>query len=300
MTHLLDFVEIKTKITSVFAFLLALAYLFAAGTRIDVLRSAVFFAGMFLFDLTATAINNYYDTKKNGLPLSLPRPAAKGTMIALFLASIFFGLYLYYLTDLVVLTLGGVCFFFGVLYSFGPVPLSHGPYGEIVSGFFYGAVIPAILVYINVPEGSLLSYSFSGASLNLQINMISAIGIALLAIVPFCLTANIMFANNICDVERDVAVGRFTLPYYLKSYALPLFSAFYYLAYLSVVVMVITGFLTPLSLLLLVTIIPVQKNINIFHKKQIKEETFIISIKNFLLIITVHIALIIIGGILLR
>jgi 1,4-dihydroxy-2-naphthoate octaprenyltransferase len=109
-----------------------------------------------------------------------------------------------------------------------------------------------------------------------------------------------MLANNICDIDKDVAVGRFTLPYYINDYALLLFSAFYYLAYLSVVVMVIFGLLTPLSLLVLLTGLPVQKNITRFNKKQKKEETFIVSIQNFLLVIITHTILIFLGGALLR
>jgi 1,4-dihydroxy-2-naphthoate octaprenyltransferase len=198
-----------------------------------------------------------------------------------------------------VLFLGGLCFLFGVVYSFGPVPISHGPYGELISGFFYGFVIPAILFYINMPAGGLLAYSLSGGILTAQVSVWPVIGLLLLSIAPFCLTANIMLANNICDVAKDVNVGRYTLPYYLKDYALLVFSALYYIAYLSIIVMVIFSLLTPLSLLVLLTIIPVQKNINAFNKKQIKEETFIVSIKNFLMIIIAHIIFIFLGGMLL-
>ncbi|NLT12725.1 MAG: hypothetical protein GXY05_00125, partial [Clostridiales bacterium] len=39
----------------------------------------------------------------------------------------------------------------------------------------------------------------------------------------------------------------------------------------------------------------VQKNIAVFFRRQVKEETFIVSIKNFLLIISAHIILIAAG-----
>ncbi len=296
----LDYVEIKTKITSVFPFLMALAYLVSSSYTIDARRTLVFFIGMLFFDMSATTINNYFDTKKNNQKLKLSRLSAKVITALLLLISVFFGVYLVALTDVVVLLLGGLCFLFGVLYSFGPVPISHGPYSEIVSGFFYGFVIPAIVFYINMPVGGLLAYAVRGGVLTVQVCVVPVIGLLLLALVPFCLTANIMLANNICDTARDIAVGRYTLPYYIKKKALVLFSAFYYIAYFCVLVMVIAGFLTPLSLLVLLTLIPVQKNINKFNKKQIKEETFIISINNFLLVITAHIILIFAGGILLR
>ena len=58
---------------------------------------------------------------------------------------------------------------------------------------------------------------------------------------PFALLpdGNIML-NNICDVEHDTAVGRFTLAFYLKKRALYLFALLYYAAYLSVIAMVIS------------------------------------------------------------
>jgi 1,4-dihydroxy-2-naphthoate octaprenyltransferase len=297
MARLLSYVEIKTKITSIFPYLLTLAYLVLNGKRIDPLRSAVFFAGMFLFDLTATTINNYNDTKKNHQTLQFKRRTAFLITLALFLLSVALGVYLVILTDLVVLLAGGLCFFFGVIYSYGPIPLSHGPYGEIASGFFYGALIPFILIYINDPS-DLLTYSVSAESVGLQINVMPAIGFALLAVLPFCLTANIMLANNICDVEHDVRVNRYTLAFYLKKYALHLFAFLYYVSYMSVVAMVSFRFLSPLSLILLVTLIPVQKNISVFFKKQVKEETFIVSIKNFVLILSVHIVLVFLGSLL--
>ena len=46
--------------------------------------------------------------------------------------------------------------------------------------------------------------------------------------------------------------------------------------------MVVFGMLSPVSLLLLVTLIPVQKNINLFLKS--RATTFITSIKNYVII----------------
>jgi 1,4-dihydroxy-2-naphthoate octaprenyltransferase len=294
MRRFLGYVEIKTKITSVFPFLMTVAYLVLNGSAIDPLRSSVFFCGMFLFDLTATTINNYSDTKKNHQSLQFSRRTALFITAVLFLLSAALGIYLVSLTDMVVLLLGGLCFLFGVIYSWGPVPLSHGPYGEIASGFFYGALIPFILVYINNPR-YLFTYTLSWEKITAELSVAPVLGLLLLAVLPFCLTANIMLANNICDVPHDVKVGRYTLAYYLKKRALYVFALLYYAAYGSVILMVIAGFLTPLSLLILITLIPVQKNINSFFRKQVKEETFIVSIKNFVLMISVHIILIAAG-----
>jgi 1,4-dihydroxy-2-naphthoate octaprenyltransferase len=295
MKRLSDYVEIRTKITSVFPFLMTLAYLYSRGRPIDPLRSLVFFFGMLLFDLTATTINNYSDTKKTGQTLPLKRRTALLVTLLLLLSSIALGLWLVRLTDIVVLVAGALCFFFGIIYSWGPIPLNHGPYGEIASGFFYGALIPFILAYINDPAG-LLTYSLSWETVSASLSVAPAFGQLLLAVLPFCLTAGIMLANNICDVGHDVTAGRYTLAFYLKKYALYLFALLYYAAYLSVIVMVIFRYVSPLSLLLLATLIPVQKNINAFFRTQVKAETFSVSIKNFVLIIAVHTALIFAGS----
>lgn len=291
-----SYVEVKTKITSIFSFLMGLAYLHVSGYGIDPLKTTVFFLGMLCFDLTATTINNYYDTKKNHQILQFSRRTAMAILLSLFTVSVLLGLWLVYLSDLVVLLLGMLCFFFGIIYSYGPVPISHGPYGELCSGFFYGVLIPGILMYINVPEGRLFSYVLDGWKVSMMLDIQTITGLMMLSVVPFCLTANIMLANNICDVKQDVKVNRYTLPFYLGKKALWLFAALYYIAYLSVIAMVVFGFLSPLSLLLLISLIPVQKNINIFFEKQIKEETFIVSIKNFLIIIILHTTLIFLGS----
>ncbi|OGO88544.1 MAG: ubiquinone biosynthesis protein UbiA [Clostridiales bacterium GWF2_36_10] len=292
----LSYVEIKTKITSIFPFLMTLAFLFYKDNTINFRNTFVFFCGMLLFDLTATTINNYNDTKKNHQKLQFKRNTALAITVFLFLLSTAFGIYLVYLTDFVVFLLGGLCFLFGVIYSYGPVPISHGPYGEIISGLFYGLLIPAILFYINTPIGELFNYTLNSGKISFELDFISAFQIILLSVVPFCLTANIMLANNICDVKNDILVNRYTLPYYLKRKALLLFAIIYYIAFFSVVLMVFLKILSPISLILLFAIIPVQKNINTFFKRQIKEETFIVSIKNFILIILMHTMLIFVSG----
>jgi 1,4-dihydroxy-2-naphthoate octaprenyltransferase len=106
-----------------------------------------------------------------------------------------------------------------------------------------------------------------------------------------------MLANNICDVEKDILVKRFTLPYYLgKKASVILFAGIYYAAYLAVLIMVISGILSPLCLITLLTLIPVQKNINEFFKLQDKAVTFIVSIKNFVLIMSVLSLIIFVSG----
>jgi len=280
----LSYVEIKTKITSTFAFMLTITFLLYSGRPIDWLRTLVFFLAMFLFDLTTTAINNYIDTKTNEQVLQFERRTALTIILILFTISTALGLYLAYLTDVVVLLLGGLCFLTGVFYTYGPVPISRMPLGEVMSGLFYGLFIPFLLLYINMPEGTYLTLGLGWESIRLELNVMPLISVLLLAVTPMCTTANIMLANNTCDVEKDVKVRRYTLPYYLGKKALWLFALLYYACYASIVAMVVLRILSPVCLVSLLTIIPVQRNINIFMERQDKASTFITSIKNYIII----------------
>jgi len=296
----LSFIEIKTKITSVFAFLLAFAYLFYIKQPIDWLATSVFFASMFIFDLATTAINNYIDTKTNHQTLQFKRNHALVILLLLLATSTVLGIYLVVLTDIVVLFLGGICFLSGILYTFGPIPISRLPLGEIVSGLFYGFFIPFLMLYINMPEGTFLTFDFNTTLLafNLRLYILPIITIILLSVAPVCSTANIMLANNICDLEKDVKVKRYTLPYYIRDKAIPLFAWIYYVTYIATILMVLFNILSPLVLLSLLNIFLVNKNIRQFYKVQNKETTFLVSIKNYIIIMGSNTLLIFLSGLL--
>jgi len=292
----LKYTEIKTKITSLFAFLISIAYLFYIKIEINWRLMIIFFASMLIFDLTTTAINNYTDTKTNGQNLDFKRPTALMLIFIMLFISAGLGLYLVYLTDIVVLFIGVICFICGILYTFGPVPISRQPLGEIFSGIFYGFMIPFLILYMNMPEGTLLTFSLSLKTIEISLNVIPFFNLILLSVIPVCTTANIMLANNICDVERDILVNRFTLPYYLGKKSIYLFAGIYYSCYVDIILMVVLRILSPLCLIALITLIPVQKNIREFLKVQDKEKTFIVSIKNYILIMASITFMIFISG----
>ena len=294
----LNYVEIMTKITSTFAFLITIAFLLYQKQAINWGLTLIFFAAMFIFDLTTTAINNYIDTKTNHQTLQFDRKTALVIIYVLFGISASLGLYLAIQTDIVIFLVGGLCFLCGVFYTYGPVPISRQPLGEVLSGLFYGLLIPFILLYINSPEGTYLSFYVNFQTISLELQVWPLITLALLALIPFSVTANIMLANNICDLEKDILVKRHTLPYYIGKKAVYLFAGLYYLTYVANILMVVLGILHPICLLALASIIPVQKNINIFFKKQEKATTFICSIKNFIIIMGANTIMILISAIL--
>jgi 1,4-dihydroxy-2-naphthoate octaprenyltransferase len=278
---------------------MTIALLLYQKQAIDWKLSFLFFVSMFLFDLTTTAINNYIDSKGNDQILPFNRKTALVLIYLLLGLSILTGLALAVLTDILILFIGGICFMCGILYTYGPVPISRQPLGELLSGTFYGILIPFILLYLNTPSGSyvLLNLNFNTVSFTLQV--VPILSLLIYSVIPFCVTANIMLANNICDLEKDIQVKRYTLPYYLgKKKALSLFAFAYYLTYVATVLMVIFKILSPLCLLSLATIFPVQSNINRFNKKQEKSTTFVLAIKNFILIMGTTTLLILISAIL--
>lgn len=296
MRRFFNYVEITTKITSVFAFAYTLAFLFSRGQSIDAKRTLVFFAAMLLLDLATTALNNFIDSRTNNQKLGFSRSAALFIIILLLASSAALGLYLVYLTDYVVLLLGALCFLTGVLYTFGPVPISRMPLGEIFSGIFYGFFIPFILLYINMPPGEYLNLGISPETISLTVNIFPVLSVLLLSVAPVCLIANIMLANNICDVEKDIGVKRYTLPYYLGNRALYLYAFLFYTVYLSVIVSVALKILPAVTLLSLLTLIPVQRNIGRFFKVQDKNSTFMTAIYNYIIIMGANTVLIFAGG----
>ncbi len=94
---------------------------------------------------------------------------------------------------LVIALIGAV---FVVLYSGGKTPISYLPVGEIISGLVMGGLI-FIACYFT------LTRSFSWPVIVWAIPTV--IGVAL-----------IMFTNNTCDIEKDIAASRKTLAVVLK------------------------------------------------------------------------------------
>lgn len=94
------------------------------------------------------------------------------------------------IVPLVIALVGGVVVF---LYSGGKTPLSSLPLGEVVSGVVMGCLMPVACVYV-------LSRGYMSLNVVL-LTLPFVIGIGL-----------IMMTNNTCDIEKDKASGRKTLP----------------------------------------------------------------------------------------
>ena len=294
------FVEIETKLATMLPFFAALAYVFYTTGSINIQSSIIYFVAALFLDMSVTAINNHLDKREdksqtphysNGVSLVII-----GTMLLVF--SIL-GLYLVYLHGITILLAGAFCLLIGVTYTFGPAPISKTTYGELLSGFTVGSVVMFIVVSINNADFQPLGLAFDMSELRLSMD-IDLVGIAAFTLVtlPAAFTAaNIMLANNICDAERDRPF-RYTLVHHLGTKrALYLFAGLYCCAYLSIIVASILGIVPLWCLLVLITLPLVHKNICSFFKEQEKSTTFLLSIKNFVIIMMVYIVGIMLGGV---
>lgn len=296
----LKLVEIQTKVASMIPFLIGAVYAVYRFGEFNGYHFFLMFISLLFIDMATTAINNYYDFKRakktEGYGYESHNAIVRyklkeGTVITviftLFLIATITGILLVINAGILILFLGGISFALGILYSFGPIPISRLPLGEAVSGFFMGFVLIFVSVYIHVEQGEIVDMIFSNgiAQLSIHIDIVEVIYIFLLSVPIMFGIANIMLANNICDLEDDLENQRYTLPIYIgKKWAMILYRLLYYAAYIDVLFLLIIKVNPVLVVLLLATLILVQRNITAFAKLQSKEHTFALAVKNFIII----------------
>lgn len=308
----LKLVEIQTKVASTIPFLLGTIYTIYRYNSFSLKNFIIMAVSLISFDMVTTTINNYIDylqaNKKRGynyeihnaiVSYDIKETTVKIIITILLALAIVFGIILYINTDLVVLVLGIISFGVGVLYTFGPIPISRMPLGEIFSGLFMGFIITFISVYIHIYNSDIAFIVYENGIVNIKFDIIEIVILFLVSLPAVLGISNIMLANNICDIEDDIENKRYTLPIYIgKNKALKLFKWLYYIIFIDIITLLIIQVLPIISLLVILVVIPVNKHINIFFTKQTKEETFIISVKNFILINISYILTISIGALL--
>ena len=294
----LKLVEIQTKVASVIPFMTALVYVLYSTGRLNAVNMVVMFFSMLIFDMTVTALNNYFDykraEKKHGynyeihnsiVQYQLKISTVRVVIIIMIVVSAALGLLLVYLTNIITLILGAACFAIGIVYSYGPMPISRTPFGEIFSGLTMGLGIPFITYFINVFDQNVLNISLVSNTFSLSFDLYQIVGICLVSLPAVFGIANIMLANNICDMEDDLPNKRYTLPIVVgKERAIVLLKILFALAYAAIVAAVVLGVLPLYSLLTLLTIIPLTKNIKHFTANPTKKDTFGAIVGSFVMI----------------
>jgi 1,4-dihydroxy-2-naphthoate polyprenyltransferase len=295
--NFLKYVEIQTKVASVLPLLFGTLFSIYRYKSFHYINFIIMFISLISFDMATTAINNYVDYKKSHslkdkdsaeynpiVKEGISEIKAVSIIFILLTIAIISGLILVFRTSIMVLIIGVLAFAVGIFYTFGPIPLSRMPLGEIFSGFFMGFVIMFLSIYIQTYDLNIIKLLYSNGILSININILECIYVFMISIPAIGGIANIMLANNICDVEEDIVNKRFTLPYYLgRRNSLRLFNILYYIGYLDIILLVAIGVAPTALLLALFTFIPVYKGIRTFNKTQVKGETFVISVKNLVL-----------------
>ena len=292
----LKLVEIQTKAASVIPFLLGSFYAFYKYENFSFKNAIIMFCSMLIFDMTTTAINNYIDyakaVKKDGygyethnaiVSYKLNPKLVRYLIYTMLTISTMLGLILVKNTNIVVLLLGGLAFLLGISYSFGPIPISRTPFGEICSGLAMGYLLTFITIYIHIFDTGVLSVtltSFDNVSIALNIRELITLFIVCLPAITGI--SNIMLANNICDIDEDIENRRYTLPIYIgKEKALKLFRWIYYIGYIAIIVGVLIKALPIYSIITVVVLKKIQANLAAFDKVQTKKDTFGLAIQNF-------------------
>jgi 1,4-dihydroxy-2-naphthoate octaprenyltransferase len=158
-----------------------------------------------LMQSSVNALNDYADfvkgtdTAENSpdptdavIVYGLKPKTARNLGIGYLAAAFILGIYTVWRCGFVLLVIGLIGALVIVAYSGGKTPISYLPLGELISGFVMGGLITLAGVYM---QTGALRFSVLAEALPLMI------GIGM-----------IMFSNNGCDIERDLAAGRRTLP----------------------------------------------------------------------------------------
>lgn len=274
-----ELIELKAKTASIFPFLLGLAYSLYHYQSVNLSALAIYFVAMFMFNCFVDIWDNYNDYhkavdtddyQKNTNIIgreNLSMGLIKSLLAFFFFGSLILGIIVALMTGWAVFWLGLLCYAVGVFYAGGPKPLSSLPLGELLSGLTMGYVIFLICLYINSSQNFVWSFA------NLATTF-------LIALPNTLLIANLMLANNTCDLEEDEANHRYTIVHYIgKKVALIWWTTALILAFVAIVVAVILGLLSPIMLLILLIAPLMIKFARPYLQKQVKKETFISSVK---------------------
>lgn len=293
----LEVVELRTKVASVFPFAIGVLFSIAFFHEIHWLNTILFFIGMLVFDLATTAINNYMDYEKahstvykyeeNVIGRTGTSPKLIRNMIlGMLLFVLIIGLILTTKTGLLLLLMGAACCFIGIFYTFGPIPLSRMPLGEIFSGVTMGLGIFAMVIYVNTHNTNVfdLTLSFATGRFSLGGNLWAILAIFLASLPLIFTIANIMLANNLRDLDRDIENHRYTLVFYIgRPVGIVLFQLLMYACYLVILVGLISHVYQLPIIVTFFTLPKVYQNLQAFKHSLPQPISFSYSIKNMIL-----------------
>lgn len=279
LTVFLELVEFKAKTASILPFFIGICFSLYNFHKLHLGLVLLYFVAMVIFNMAVDILDNYndyhhateihdYREKTNiigreGLDLKL----VFRMMMGMIIVSALIGIGMSFIVGWPFLVMGLFCYGVGIFYSSGPKPLSSLPLGEVFSGLTMGFMITILCVYLNTYE--VFQWNFANLSEIFLISLPNTLWIA-----------NLMLANNICDVEEDEKNNRFTLVHYLgKPQAIHLFVGMNIAAFWAILLSVSIK-IAPWSMLGTFLVAPfIYKQVRIFTKKQVKRETFICAVR---------------------
>lgn len=252
------------------------------------------FLAVISFHLAVNGHNQYTDYlryKKNHVTsynnilekFNISRKWARNVIILLTLVSATIGIILSFKVGWIILLIGFFSYLIGYCYSGGPYPILKTPFGEPAYGITMGYNITLLGIYVNIYNIHPFDSFFWAKAI-------------IVACPAIFVIANVMLANNICDVEEDVKIGRKTLPFYIgRKNALIVLCIYYVLAYIFLILSVVLHYLPTLALGGLLTIPLVYRSTRTFVKDPHKETTFKGILTNVLLVLVSEIIFSLIG-----
>lgn len=215
------------------------------GTVLSIGQTDIHF-GLFFAMLLASLLiqaatnmfNEYYDYKRGldteesvGIGGTIVRDGVKPKTImnialSLYGISILLGIYICMNSSWWLAAIGLACMAVGYLYTGGPLPISHTPFGEFMSGFVMGMGIILISFFI-------------------QTGMITPISV-LISIPILILVGGINLSNNIRDMDGDKEHGRKTLAVLMgRKKAVNLLAVLFTISYAWIIILILIDYASP-------------------------------------------------------
>lgn len=287
-------VQIQTIIISALPYIIGSVMASYYYHNFNLVYSLWLFLAVICFHLAVNGHNQYTDytrykqnhiTSYNNIleKFNITKSWARKIIIILTLISAIIGITLSIKVGWIILLIGILSYLIGYCYSGGPYPILKTPFGEPASGITMGYNITFLGLYINM-------YNVHPFDNFFWAKAIIVAGPAIFVI------ANVMLANNICDVAEDVKIGRKTLPYYTgRKTALTILCGYYVLAYIFLILGIVLKYLPVITLGSLLTIPLVYHTTKTFVKNPHKESTFTGILVNVLLVLVSEIIFSLVG-----
>lgn len=206
--------------------------------HVNVLLFLAMLIASLLIQAATNLFNEYYDYKRGldnaesiGIGGGIVRDGIaprtiRNVALSFFALAILLGFYICANSSWWIAAIGILCMITAYFYTGGPYPIAYTPFGEIVSGFFMGVVI------------ILIAYFIQSGSISLKSILIS---------IPISiLIGAIMLSNNIRDLDGDKKSGRRTLAILLgRENAIKFLAGMFAISYIWVIVLMVTGFVSP-------------------------------------------------------